>query len=45
LRLEYAGAIYHVTNRGNRREDIFRGKADRGLFLAALDAIGWMEKE
>jgi REP element-mobilizing transposase RayT len=24
LRLEYPGAIYHVMNRGNRREDIFR---------------------
>ena len=36
LRLEYAGAIYHVMNRGNRRENIFRGKADRELFVAAL---------
>jgi hypothetical protein len=24
LRLEYPGAIYHVMNRGDRREDIFR---------------------
>lgn len=23
LRLEYPGAIYHVVNRGNRRERIF----------------------
>jgi hypothetical protein len=23
LRLQYAGAIYHVMNRGNRREPIF----------------------
>jgi len=24
LRMEYGGAIYHVMNRGDRREDIFR---------------------
>ena len=23
LRLEYAGALYHVTFRGDRREDIY----------------------
>jgi len=36
LRREYAGAIYHVMNRGDRREAIFRDAADRRLFLAAL---------
>jgi putative transposase len=36
LRLEYAGAIYHVMNRGNRRENIFRDAADRERFLATL---------
>lgn len=36
LRLEYEGAIYHVMNRGNRRENIFRGDADRQLFLTTL---------
>ena len=36
LRIEYEGAIYHVMNRGNRRENIFRGQADRELFLATL---------
>jgi putative transposase len=36
LRLEYEGAIYHVMNRGNRRENIFRDEADRKLFLATL---------
>ena len=29
LRLEYAGALYHVTARGDRREDIFFGDEDR----------------
>jgi putative transposase len=36
LRLEYPGAIYHVMNRGDHREDIFRDDADRGLFLSTL---------
>jgi hypothetical protein len=39
LRLEYAGAIYHVMNRANRRETIFRGKAAGGLFLAPLTEV------
>jgi N12 class adenine-specific DNA methylase len=33
LRLEFAGALYHVTARGDGREDIFRTVGDRGLFL------------
>ncbi len=36
LRVEYAGAIYHVMNRGDRREMIFREDADRELFLETL---------
>ena len=36
LRLEYPGAIYHVMNRGDRREDIVRDDADRRSFEAAL---------
>ena len=36
LRLEYSGAIYHVLNRGDRREDIFRDEEDREKFLSAL---------
>jgi hypothetical protein len=24
LRLQYPGAIYHVMNRGDRREDVFK---------------------
>jgi REP element-mobilizing transposase RayT len=34
--MEYAGAIYHVMNRGDRREDIFKDDEDRERFLAAL---------
>ena len=36
LRIEYPGAIYHLMNRGDRREDIFRDDADRERFLATL---------
>jgi REP element-mobilizing transposase RayT len=35
-RVEYEGAIYHLINRGDRREDIFRGDKDRELFLKTL---------
>ena len=33
LRVEYEGAIYHVMNRGDRREAVFRDAADRELFF------------
>jgi len=33
LRIEYPGAVYHVTSRGNNRADIFLGDDDRQLFL------------
>ncbi len=36
LRVEYAGAIYHVMNRGNRGGLIFEDDKDRELFLATL---------
>jgi putative transposase len=36
LRVEYPGAIYHVMNRGDRREPIFKDDADRELFLETL---------
>jgi len=45
LRLEYPGAIYHVLNRGDRREAIFRSDQDRRLFLETLAQVclktGW----
>jgi REP element-mobilizing transposase RayT len=37
LRIECAGAFDHVTSRGDRREAIFSGDADR---LAWLDILG-----
>jgi REP element-mobilizing transposase RayT len=36
LRVEYAGAIYHVMNRGDRREEVFKDDPDRERFLATL---------
>ena len=36
LRVEYPGAVYHVMNRGDRREPIFRDDADRQRFVNTL---------
>ena len=36
LRIEYPGAMYHVMNRGDQRDDIFRTDQDRELFLETL---------
>jgi putative transposase len=36
LRLEFPGAIYHVTSRGDRREPIYRDDQDRAAHLEVL---------
>ncbi len=36
LRLQYPGAIYHLMNRGDRREPIFLNPADHQTFLQTL---------
>lgn len=36
LRIEYPGAIYHVMNRGDRREAIFLDDMDHRRFLETL---------
>ncbi len=36
LRIQYPGAIYHVMNRGDRREAIFEDDEDRQRFLHTL---------
>ena len=45
LRIQYPGAIYHVMNRGDRREAIFADDADRQRFLETLtetcQKTGW----
>ena len=35
-RVEFAGAVYHMLNRGARREAIFRDEADHERFLSTL---------
>jgi putative transposase len=37
LRVEYAGALYHITSRGNERKKIFLGDGDRKKFLGILE--------
>lgn len=39
LRIEYPGAVYHVTGRGNARQDIFLSDDDRQKFLDLLAAV------
>ena len=36
LRVEFPGALYHVTARGNERRAVFRDDKDRQTFLATL---------
>ena len=36
LRIEYAGAMYHVMSRGDQREAIFQDDEDRQKFLMTL---------
>jgi putative transposase len=46
LRLEFAGAVYHLTSRGNARQKVFFTDADRQLFLDTLARLisryGWI---
>ena len=39
LRIEFPGAVYHVTARGNARMKIFEDDADRGEFLSVLEQV------
>jgi putative transposase len=47
LRAEYPGTIYHVMNRGDRRQPVFRENADRQRFVATLAEVraktSWVE--
>jgi putative transposase len=44
-RVEFPGAVYHVLDRGDRREAIFRDEADRVRFVETLGEVcartGW----
>ncbi len=39
LRLEFAGALYHVTSRGNERKPIYLDEADFDGFLSILGDV------
>ena len=39
LRVEYEGSLYHVTSRGNARQDIFLDDVDRVGFLRVLSQV------
>ena len=36
LRIEYDGAVYHITSRGNARKAIYKEDEDRRIFLEVL---------
>jgi REP element-mobilizing transposase RayT len=38
LRIEYPGAFYHVTSRGNERKAVFKSLSDRERFLTYLES-------
>ena len=44
-RIEYAGAVYHVLNRGNYRGDLFETAGAAEAFVSCLEEacerIGW----
>jgi len=46
LRIEFPGAVYHITSRGDGREDIYLSDGDREAFLSVLahvaDRFGWV---
>ena len=39
LRIEFAGAFYHITSRGDRREAIYEDDEDREAFLNVLAEV------
>ena len=39
LRIEYAGAVYHITSRGNERKPVFKSDQDRINFLNTLQHV------
>ncbi len=39
LRIEYAGAVYHITPRGNEKKAVFKSDQDRINFLNILQHV------
>ena len=38
LRIEYSGAFYHVTSRGNERKAVYKSQRDREKFFSYLES-------
>ncbi len=38
LRINYPGAFYHITSRGNERKPVFKSNIDREKFLEYLES-------
>ena len=45
LKIEYPGALYHVTSRGNERMDIFLDDWDRKKFLGILERYAGLSNQ
>ena len=39
LRIEYPGAVYHITSRGNEKKAVFKDDSDRAVFLKTLAQV------
>lgn len=39
IRIEFSGALYHVTSRGDRRESIYEDDQDRERFLEIMEQV------
>ena len=43
LRIEFAGALYHITSRSDRREAIYEDDGDREAFVKRMQARATVE--
>lgn len=41
LRIEFPGALYHITSRGDGQENIFLSDEDRAIFLGIFSEVCW----
>ena len=39
LRIEFAGALYHITSRGDMKADIYLDDDDKEVFLLTLNEV------
>ena len=43
LRLSFENAVYHITSRGNRRENIFYSDKDKKVFIEKMSETFWFK--